>query len=79
MPFAPRRLISLVAALLVLSPAVLRAGSAVVQDQIAGTSPASPSGDLAAAVAQYRRALAEYTEARQRYTAVAEAYWSGIS
>ena len=79
MPFAPRRLISLLAALLVLSPAVLRAGSGVVQDQIAGTSPASPSGDLAAAVAQYRRALAEYTEARQRYTAVAEAYWSSIS
>ena len=78
MPIAPRRLIFLLAALLVLSPAVLRAGSAVVENQIAGTSPASPSGDLAAA-AQYRRALAEYTEARQRYTALSEAYWSGIS
>jgi hypothetical protein len=78
-PFAPRRLIAVLAALLVLSPAMLRAGSAVVQDQIAGTFPASPSGDLDAAEAQYRRALAEYTEARQRYTAVAEAYWSGIS
>jgi hypothetical protein len=77
-PFAPRRLISLLAALLVLSPAVLRAGSAVVQDQIAGTFP-GPSGDLAAAEAQYRRALEEYTGARQRYTVVAEAYWSGIS
>jgi hypothetical protein len=78
-PFAPRRLISLLAALLVLSPAALRAGSAVVQDHIAGTSPASPPGDFEAAEAQYRRALAEYTEARQRYTAAAEAYWSGIS
>jgi hypothetical protein len=78
-PFAPRRLIALLAALLVLSPAPLRAASAVVQDHIAGTFPASPSGDLDAPEAQYRRALAEYTEARQRYTALAEAYWIGIS
>ena len=78
MPFAPRHLIPLVAALLVLSPAVLRAGSSM-HDQIAGASPDIASADLESAVAQYRRALAEYVEARQRYAAVSEAYWSGIS
>jgi hypothetical protein len=77
--FAPRHLISLLATLLVLSPAALRAGSAIRQDQIAGPLQASSSGDPAVAAAQYRHALAEYTEARQRYMAVAEAYWAGIS
>ena len=78
MSFASLRLIALLAAFLVLSPAALRAGSAV-QDQIAGASPAMSSADLKSAVVEYRRALAEYLEARQRYAAVAEAYWSGIS
>ena len=74
-----RRLIWLLAALLALSPAVLRAGSCIVQDQIASASPAPPLADLAAAMAQYHRALAEYLEARQLYTAVAEAYWREIA
>jgi hypothetical protein len=77
--FAPPRLMFLIAVFLVLSTAVLRAGSAIVQDQIGGPPAATPSGDLAAAVAQYRDALAEYVAARQRYAAVAEAYWSDIS
>jgi hypothetical protein len=74
---AVRRLIWLLAALLVLSPAVLRAGSAFIPD-VAG-SPAAPSADLAAAMAQYHRALAEYLEARQLYAAVAETYWREIT
>ena len=78
MSFASLRLIALLAAFLVLSPAALRAGWAV-QDQIAGASPAITSTDLESAVVEYRRALAEYLEARQRYAAVAEAYWTGIS
>lgn len=78
MSFASLRLIALLAAFLVLSPAALRAGSAL-QDQIAGASPAITSADLESAVVEYRRALAEYLEARQCYAAVAEAYWTGIS
>ena len=74
-----RRLIWLLAAFLALSPAALRAGSAVVQDRIAGASPAIPSADLAAVMAQYRQAIAEYLDARQRYAAVAEAYWNEIA
>jgi hypothetical protein len=77
-PLASRSLISLFAVWLVLSPAMLRAGS-VAQDQIVGTYQTSPASDLESAVAEYRRALAEYLEARQQYAAVAEAYWSGIS
>jgi hypothetical protein len=78
MSSAPRWLIAVLAACLALSPAALRAGSAV-RDQIAGASPALSSADLESAVAEYRRALAEYLEARQRYAAVAEAYWRDIS
>lgn len=74
-----RRVIWLLAALLVLSPVMLRAGSAVVPDETAAGSPAAPPADLAAAMAQYHRALAEYLEARQLYTAVAEGYWREIS
>jgi hypothetical protein len=74
-----RRLIWLLAASLALSPGVLRAGSAILQDRITDASPASPSADLAAAMSQYQRALAEYLEARQRYGALAKAYWSEIS
>lgn len=77
MPSALRRLIWLLAVLLALSPAVLRAGSAVAPD--AAGSSAVPSADLAAAMAQYHRALAEYLEARQLYAAVAEAYWREIA
>ena len=75
MPSALRRLIWPLAALLALSPAVLRAGSAVVPDQVAAGSPA----DLEPAMAQYHRALAEYLQARQLYAAVAEAYWKEIT
>ena len=39
----------------------------------------APIPDLAAAMAQYRRALAEYLEARATYDAVAEAYWKSVS
>jgi hypothetical protein len=74
-----RRLIWLLTAFLALSPAMLRAGSALVQDQIAGASPATLPVDLAAARDQYRRALAEYLQARQLYAAVAEAYWREIT
>ena len=72
-----RRSIWLLVASLALSPAALRAGSAIIQNPIAGAS-ATTSADLAAAMAQYRRALAEYLEAREHYTAVAEAYWNEI-
>jgi hypothetical protein len=77
LPSALRRLTWLLAALLALSPAALRAGSAVVPD-VSG-SPAGLSADLAAALAQYHHALAEYLEARQLYAAVAEAYWREIT
>jgi hypothetical protein len=52
-----------------LSPAMLRAQSA---------PPAVPP-NLAAAVAQYRRALEYYNSARQVYAAVAGAYWRSIT
>jgi hypothetical protein len=59
----------LLVAALALSPAMVRAQSA---------SPAPPP-NLAATVAQYRRALEEYNSARQVYTAVAGAYWRSIT
>jgi hypothetical protein len=76
---ALRRLIWLLAALLALSPAVIRAASSVVPAQNAAGSPAAPSADLAAAMARYHRALAEYLEARQLYAAAAEVYWREIT
>jgi hypothetical protein len=63
----------LLAASIVLSTAA-GAQAAEVRKDPASTSPA-----LAAAVAQYRRALAEYQEAQAVYAAAAEAYWSSIS
>jgi hypothetical protein len=39
----------------------------------------STSPDLAAAMAQYRRALAEYQVAQAAYAAIAETYWSAVS
>jgi len=52
----------------------LRAQSAAGEKQQSLT----PSA-LAAAMAQYRRALAEYLEARASYVAAAEAYWRSIA
>ena len=59
----------LLVAVFALSPASVRAQSA---------GPAVPP-NLAAAVAQYRRALEAYNSARQVYAAVAAAYWRSIS
>jgi hypothetical protein len=59
----------LLVAVFALSPVSVRAQSA---------EPAVPP-NLAAAVAQYRRALEEYNSARQVYAAVAAAYWRLIS
>jgi len=64
----------LLAASLLLSPALTGAQSAEARKEPAQTSPA-----LAAAVAQYRRALAEYLQAQAAYAAAAEAYWSSIA
>jgi len=58
------------AAGLMLAPAVLQAQS---------EGPAIVPPNLAAAAAQYRRALEEYNSARQAYTAVAGAYWRSIT
>jgi hypothetical protein len=55
---------------LALSPAMLRAQSA---------GPAAVSPNLAAAAAQYRRALEEYNRAHQIYAATADAYWRSIT
>ena len=79
MPTTLRGSIWLLAGLLTLWPAVLRAEPVIMQPEIAGTSLDISSADLAAAMAQYRHALAQYLEARQRYTAVAEAYWNEIA
>ena len=65
----------LLAALLLLSPAALRA-------QSAGDGRAPPglaASSLAAAMAQYRRALEDYTKAHDAYLAVARAYWNSIA
>jgi hypothetical protein len=64
---------SLVTAVMVLSP------PAAGQSAEAQTEPALTSPDLAAAMAQYRRALAEYQAAQAAYAATAETYWSSIS
>jgi len=43
------------------------------------SQPVAASPDLAAAMAQYRRALEAYNEAQRIYAAVASAYWHSIS
>jgi hypothetical protein len=63
------------AACVFLSPATLRAQSTVVQTN----QPAVAPSDLAAAMAQYRRALEIYTNARQSFAAISTAYWNSIS
>ncbi len=56
-------------------PAMLHAQSTVAQ----GAAPAALPPNLAAAMAQYRRALEEYERAHQTYAAAASAYWSAIA
>ena len=65
----------LLVACLVAAPAALGAGFAAAQvDQ-----PAIAAPDVAAAVAQYRRALDAYDRARELYAAVANAYWNSVA
>jgi hypothetical protein len=72
---AYRRLGYLLAAWVILSPAPLLAQSAAVRTK----PPAAVSSNLAAAMAQYRRALEAYTKARDSYAAAAGAYWNSIT
>jgi hypothetical protein len=58
--------------------ACLLAGAFVMSPAAALGQPSQPS-NLAAAMAQYRRALAEYQEAQAAYAAVADAYWTSIA
>jgi type II secretory pathway pseudopilin PulG len=57
--------------------ALLVSAAAPQSSQPAGALAQQP--ELAAAVAQYRRALEEYNRAWQSYTAVSSAYWNQIS
>jgi hypothetical protein len=75
---ADRRLGYLLALSIALSPAASFAQSAGGNTSPPPTS-STQTPNLAAAMAQYRRALAEYTEARATYEAAAEAYWKSIS
>jgi hypothetical protein len=68
----------LLALSIALSPAASFAQSAGGNTSPPPTS-STQTPNLAAAMAQYRRALAEYTEARATYEAAAEAYWKSIS
>jgi hypothetical protein len=65
----------LLAACVVLSPALLCAQSAAGGND----QPAATPANLAAAMAQYRRALEEYNRAQQIYAATASAYWGSIA
>jgi hypothetical protein len=69
-----RRCGFLLAAMMLLSPVTLAA-------QPAGSvhPPAIAPANLAAEMAQYRRALEEYTKAAEAYAAAARAYWSSIA
>lgn len=67
----PVGLLAIAIAALLVSPA------APQSSQPAGALAQQP--ELAAAVAQYRRALEEYNRAWQSYTAVSSAYWNQIS
>ncbi len=58
-----------------LSPAAPHAQSSAAQ----GVQPAAVPPNLAAAMAQYRRALEEYEKAQHAYAAAASAYWSAIA
>lgn len=71
------RLACLLAAVFLLSPSALRAQTAA-DSQPRSASPVQQQ-NLAAAMAQYRRALAEYEQAHAAYEAVAEAYWNAIA
>jgi hypothetical protein len=62
--------------MVVLSPVTPRAQSA---DAPHGPASAVPQSSLAAAMAQYRRALAEYNAAQARFAAASEAYWNAIA
>jgi hypothetical protein len=76
--FAPpdRCLGFLLAASIILSPVALHAQSAEGRKEPA---PSAQSSTLAAAMAEYRRALTEYLQAQASYAAAAEAYWSSIA
>jgi len=65
----------LLAACVVFAPALLHAPSAAGENN----QPAAVPANLAAAMAQYRRALEEYNLAQQIYAAKASAYWSSIA
>ena len=65
----------LLAACLVAAPAVFGAGFAAAQ----ADQPAIAAPDIAAALAQYRRALDAYDRARELYAAVANAYWNSVA
>jgi hypothetical protein len=71
---ANRYICCLVAAVMLLSGALVKAAAAGTSDRAA----IAPS-NLAAAMAQYRRALEEYTRAHDKYSAAAGAYWSSIA
>jgi hypothetical protein len=79
--FAPqdRCLRCLLAASIILSPVALRAQSADGGKEPASASSSAQSSAVAAAMAQYRRALAEYLTAQASYAAAAEAYWRSIA
>jgi len=62
----------------VLSIALVAPWASPTAAQNAGSAVAL-SPELAAAMAQYRRALEEYNRAWQRYTAASSAYWNQIS
>jgi hypothetical protein len=64
----------LLALVVLLSPAPLAAQAAGKINQ-----PPTVSSNLAAAMAQYRRALEEYTKAQQSYTAATHTYWNSIA
>ncbi len=70
-----RRFGYLLAALLLLPPVTLQAQSTGARTM----QPTIASSTLAAAMAQYRRALEEYTKAYEAYAAAAGAYWSSIA
>src|SRR4029077_1318559 len=74
----------------ILKGAIGRSGLLAIAIAALLVSPAAPQSnqpadalaqqpELAAAVAQYRRALEEYNRAWQSYTAVSSAYWNRIS
>jgi hypothetical protein len=67
------------AALVMLSPALSCAQSADDGRQTVAASSPTQGADLAAAMAQYHRALAEYTKAQASFAAASDAYWNLVA